>query len=282
MSAIPFGDILAWVVLIVGIIIFAFGIFGKRFASAKIPKLSDEMPLRSVNEAQINAIVTARLDDFLATRLRGEFVTHAQTHAQDEKIAKVWDEARVAKGSAQVSFDFTKTENAALRTQIGAILDEMKATTRKWDDWTHSHACDQDQRFKWVDRGFLAIWHRELMSEIEQRIDEKSDWLLRSRRGERIDNWGQWNHRKGEFTNDVLEWLRLAESYAPGISNRVNDIPHHRLIGDWSEPDDLFPNVDAITAYRAAAVLLENYQGQRPLAHRALESAAFHSPSMKG
>jgi hypothetical protein len=214
--------------------------------------------------AEIDALVTARLNEFLASTLRPEFATHAQMHGHDEKFNELAKQA------------------ADARTVANGAVEALDALKRQLDDWTHNHACNQDQRFKFVDRGFLAIWHRELMSEIELRIDKKSDWLLRSRRGERIDNWGQWNHKKGEFSNDVLEWLRLAETYVPGISNKVNDIPPHRLIGEWPEPDDLFPNVDAITAYRAAAVLLENYQGQRHLAHRALEAAAFHSPSMRG
>ncbi len=163
-----------------------------------------------------------------------------------------------------------------------ALSKELNDAKRQWSDWTSAHCRSQDQRFDNVDGGFQAIWHREMLGYMERRIEDAAGWLLSPRVGGKIENWGVWSHRKGEWELLLREWSALANKYREGTLERVETVPHHRLVGDWPEDDSLFPNTDAITAYRAASVMFDNFIGQRGLVHRVMESASFHSPSMKG
>lgn len=234
------------------------------------------------DEIDIASLIDTRLNEFLATTLRAEFAKHSDVHAHDQKLADLAQKTSTAQGSAQIALDYTKKEIARLDARVGEIAKGCHDMERQWSDWTASHCRSQDQRFQNVDGGFGAIWHRELLGEMEGRIESEAAWLLRPKSGEKIDNWGAWSHRKGEWESLLREWATLATIYREGCAERVQHVPHHRLIGDWPEDDSLFPNSDAATAYRAASVVFDNFIGERSLVHRALESAAFQSPSKKG
>lgn len=242
---------------------------------------SRQSPSDLVTEQAVGAIVSTRLEEFLTTRMRAEFITQAQSHAQDERIAKSLDAARAAMGTAQLTFENSNSQINEQREQIGKFLYEFRETERKWETWTQQHAQNNEHRFKSVDAGFRALRDREVLLQLTDVLHSRASWLLRTTNGEKVDDWGLWNHRHFEWRRAMTDYSRIAARYVSDAVQSINEVPPHTLKGEWPEDRSLFPSDDAMIEHRTTAVIMRNFSEIHPKIIACVESFAFQSPSMK-
>ena len=223
-----------------------------------------------LSEDAVSALIASRLEEFLSTTLRAEFAPHSDIHARDVKIAEISDRIKSVRASLETLSEYLSAKHKDMDGRFDRMVSFAENLSRETDD-----------RFSWVDGGFSAIWHREQMAAMEAKLIEQARMLLRPKGGVKVEHWGEWSHQKSLWEGLLKEWVTMAEPYCPDLSQKVLLVPHDRLIGDWSEPDSLFPSADAINAYRAVSVMFDNFQTWRPQVHRSTEVAAFMRPSMK-
>jgi len=235
-----------------------------------------------IEPSRIAEMIDAKLHEFLATTLRAEFSAHSHLHEYDKRMAALSNQARQAFGSATLAFDFTKEEVAKLQTRIGEIAKGCSDLERRLNDWTRQHCDDQDQRFKNVDGGFRAIRDRETLENLAEKIRSQADGLLRTSRGERVENWGVWNNQNFQWQQDIMIYGGIAAHYLADVPSLIGDVPSHSLRGDWTEDRSLFPSDDAVIAHRTTAVTMQNFNKQHERVLKCVTSFAFDAPSMKG
>lgn len=78
-------------------------------------------PSQWSEDSALVSLIDARLDEIVTTKVRSEFVTHSQQHAQDEKLASIKEDARKAQGMAGIAFEHVEKERARLDSRIGEI-----------------------------------------------------------------------------------------------------------------------------------------------------------------
>lgn len=238
--------------------------------------------LTSLTEGEVKALVEARLEEFLATKLRGEFITNAQHHAYDEKVAYLADKVKDARIVANSAIELIDKRSNDATIDINSLEAQISDLKRDWQVWTNQHCRSQDQRFDWVDSGFKAILHREQMTFHAEMIEELGAKLLRVRNGEPIENWGEWTTQQNRWLSGISAWLGFAEKYRVGCRARILTVDPDTLLGEWPEPDSAFPSTDAMMAYRRVAVTLSQFRLEQQAADDAVKIAAYSSPSKKG
>lgn len=216
-----------------------------------------------INEKAVEAVVSARLEEFLATRLRAEFSNHSQMHAHDEKFIELAKQATDA------------------RTVANGAIKALDASRRQWDAWIHQHVQSNDHRFRSVDGGFRALRDRESLLRLSEALTTTAGWLLRSSDGEKVDDWGLWNHRHFEWRRAMTEYSHIASRYISDVAQSINEVPTHTIMGEWVEDQSLFPTNDAMIEHRTTAVTMRNFREHHPRVISCVESFAFQSPSMK-
>jgi hypothetical protein len=237
----------------------------RRTASEEIQIQSESMPQgNGLTEDQVQSLINAHLSAWKSDALPKAFASHADIHSHDEKLAALADQIK------------------SLRPLVDGGQKQIADLERKWSDWTKAHTDSNRDRFKNVDGGFRAIHDRERLKELFASIEDQAAWLLRSSKGEKVDNWGEWNARHFEWQGLLIDYGQIAKHYLSDVPGEIGNVPSHRISGDWPEDDSLFPSNDAMIAHRTAAVMLRNLREQHGRTISCVESFAFNSPSMKG
>jgi hypothetical protein len=177
---------------------------------------------------------------------------------------------------------FAISEAQELRAGAVAALKEQRDFQERMETWVGKLRNDVERRLGWIDQGFAAIGHRERMAELAREIDEGAGWLCRPERGEKVEDWGRWNVRQQQWKDLLARWVELAEIYRHGVGERVNRVSQADVETGWQEPDDMFPNSNAIFAYRHVSVSYRNFTAEWEEVQKSVRMAAFASPSMKG
>jgi len=266
-----------FVTLIVSVGLIGWRFFNPIMQSGHRDPPKDVMP--QITEEQVNALISAHLSATMSELMPATFATHAQMHAQDEKIIKAADEARAAMGTAQLGFENSKSQVEILREEISKLSSKIRDMERDWESWTHQQVQSVDRRFRSVDGGFRAIHDRERISKFSSFLEIEGSWLSSPQRGEVIPDWGEWETRAGEFNLKLESWLELAEIYRPRIKERVMGVDTQALQGAWEE-DRLIP-ANLIASYRLITLAFRRFMNERQNVGMAVHSAAFSSPSTK-
>ena len=224
-----------------------------------------DVPVNAGTDSDLIALIDSRLEKFLATTLRAEFVTN------DEKLASLDEEVKVALGNID-----------SLKNEIGEVPNKLGNLEQQFSDWTHAHIKDQEHQFKNVDGGFRAIHDREKLIEMAAGIESDAKWLLRSRDGEKVDDWGEWNLMHSEWMMAIRNYAIVAERYLNDVPRKIGDVPSHEIQGRWPEDRSLFPGDDEVIAYRTATLTLRNFNSEHKRVMQCVTSWAFEAPSKKG
>lgn len=255
------------------------GVAGLEHVRSK--RWSREHPLAEhteLSDGDLKELIDARLNEFHATKLRAEFATHAQTHAFDEKLADLSEKAKIAQGSAKLAFGHADSEIARVEARISEMADKVD----RLGSFAEQHVRNTRERFQNVDGGFKAMRHREQLAYHAEMIEELAGMLLCIREGKPVENWGEWSSLSSRWLTGVSMWIAIAEIYRDGCKQRIMVVAPEELHGNWPEDDSLFPNIDAIMAYRKIAVTLGHFRLEQKPVDEAIVLAAFHAPSMKG
>lgn len=234
-----------------------------------------------LSEPEIASLVDARLHEFLATKLRAEFITNAQHHAYDEKVADLADKVKDARTVADGAVELIDKRFGDTTIDINSLEAQIADLKRNWEAWTHQHCREQDGRFKNVDGGFRALGDREKLGRIAERIEERATWLLQSSEGKKLD-WTYWEGRFQKWREELTNYGKIASHYLPDVPALIRDVPAEKLSGNWPESRDLFPNDDAMLAHRTATIIMRNFAEQHERVIACVEAYAFRAPSMKG
>lgn len=234
------------------------------------------------SHSDLTALVDARLQEFLATKLAAEFVTHRQQHEYDEKLSELSERVKAARVLADGSQSYAEKRLGDLAMDIRSLEDQFADMKRKLDAWTLQHSDSVRRRFQNVDGGFRAIHDLETLRRLATEIEVEAHWLLRTRDGERVDDWTEWNSRHSAWLAHLGDYTEVAEHYLPELHRIITDVPAHKVQGQWPENRDAFPSDDAMIAHRTAAVILQNFTAKHRRVEACVTSFAFNSPSMKG
>ncbi|MCJ2187337.1 hypothetical protein [Novosphingobium beihaiensis] len=230
----------------------------------------------ALDEKAIKNTVAAAIDELIATRIQSEL----SMHSQDERLVKLESEIRDASSVAKSAVEIAGNRFENIGMDIRSLEDQIAATKRQWDEWTHQHCRNQDQRFSWVDAGFTAILHRERLTVLAEKIEVAAEVLLAPRNGGTIDNWDNWATIRLQWQSDLSGWLELADIHRTGVSDKVLNISGDALEGNWPEPDGIFPDATTALAYRRVAKTFDVFRSERDMVDRAVIAAAYGNPSM--
>ena len=236
---------------------------------------SDGVPL------DINELIEASLNEFLATTLRAEFAPHSQMHVYDEKLVALADKLKVAQGSAHLTLEFAQNEAKRLDERIDSRIDEQREFQRRMEAWVNN--LRQAIRFglAGVDQGFAAVLNRERLLAKAIEIQNVGDELSGPTNGEALDDSLVWLKKYNAWSRGVMTWAQIAETYRSGVTERVFETPPLEYKGEWKAHDGLFPNSNAVHDYKTFRIILRNFQVERKEVDRCIQSAAFVSPSRK-
>jgi hypothetical protein len=222
------------------------------------------------------------LENFLASRLRAEFMTQAQGDEWHQKLSKAQENANAATAVGRLAFDFAKEQSADLSKELKRIDNDRSELDSRMTEWVRVHCESQERRFRWIDLGFAAIhnleWLRRLYTEL---IEEGEKLKIPIAQGGRIAEWSEWDMAERYWSGKLDEWIVIAAYYAPGCVD-VRTIPESMYYGRWSFSDDQFESADHVRRYKEFAIRLHSLSEFQPRAQQAIIVAAFHAPSMKG
>ena len=230
----------------------------------KIGSQNASAGLSGLDEGQVTTLINGHLLAWQSDTLPKHFAAHSDIHSRDEKLAALADQIK------------------SLRQLVDGGQKQLADLERKWSDWTKAHTDSNYDRFKNVDGGFRAVGDRGRLAELYSAIEHNAEWLLSSSKGMKVESWGEWAKRERQWKTLIEEYSQIASHYLPDVQGLIDDVPSHKIAGDWPEEDALFPSNDAMIAHRTATVTLRNLRGQHGRVMTCVESFAFNSPSMKG
>lgn len=225
----------------------------------------------AIDEQAIAAMIESRLAQIPSPAPRADLATHTDLHAQDEKLS-----------SLSGRIDFVRQMVEGSHESVDARIKAIEEKQERLVSFAEQTVRNTRERFQNVDGGFKAIRHREQLAYHAEMIEEMARSLLRIREGKPVENWGEWSSQSSRWMTGVSLWIEIAEIYRDGCKQRIMVVAPEELHGDWPDDDSLFPNIDAIMAYRKVAVILGHFRLEQKPVDEAVVLAAFHSPSMKG
>jgi hypothetical protein len=221
-----------------------------------------------LSDEEVRALIDKHLQ---AAAPSGAAVKDADIHRLDERIAELAGKVNFTRGIAD-----------ATASQFEKLAREFSEQTERWTDWTRQHTESNHNRFKNVDGGFRAIHDRETIARLAEEVRDSAKWLVRPRRGEKVEDWSAWEARRLAWLSKVSDYCDVAEHYIPDVRNKICVITARDLQGDWPEERGLFPSDDAVIAYRTVATTVANFVHEDVRVKKCVASFAFQSPSMKG
>ena len=238
----------------------------------------------NLTEDRLNALIDAQLTEFLATTLRGEFVTHAQSHAYDEKLLDLAEKTHSAQGSAQLAFDHGKAEIARVEARIAEIAKGCFDLEQKFNDWTRQHTNSQEMRFDWVAQALTAVghwdWHMRNYPQLVT-MGEDLDWIAKSEVTEA--DWEKWDKAERRWRSEIVRWLQFIGYYAPNAEAIINEVPDHLYYNaDWAIDEAAFGKADRVKRFKEYVIALANLKEVKDYVNRSIKSAAFEGGGKKG
>lgn len=244
---------------------------------SKIPNFAE-----AISSEQLANLVDARLEEFSSTKLAAQFKTHAQAHGRDTRLADLAEKVKLARDLSQSTQSFAEKRFGDVGIDIRSLEEQAAQLRRDFEAWVQQHNKSQDQRFKNLDGGFRALRDREVLIETARSMTEMSDWLLRTSRGEKVDDWDVWSSLHFDWNMDLERYCKIAARYIPDAPSLIRDVQAHHVSGRWPEDSKLFPNDHNMIAHRTLCVMKRNFEVQHQRVLACVESFAFQAPSMKG
>lgn len=205
------------------------------------------------NVAELQSLVEARLEEFLATKISATFETHAQAHGRDVKLVDLSDRTK----AIEQKLDLLTTYAEHTRTDLRETFDN-------------------------VDYGFAAIlnreWHQRLFSELATAYENLAEPV---RSGTGIADDAAWQKQVKRWHVDLEQWLVFADYYAMGAKERITKMNDSMYDGQWTF-DEAPLNANQVHRYKEVSILWHNAKEDKPRIDKSFEYAAFHAPSKKG
>jgi hypothetical protein len=254
-------------------------------------------PLRITKEikADVDSESSNLEDSLLKERLlRARQITELQQRlvSAEQSVADV---VKSAENTHQFAVDTVRMLDTIVANAVNPVSQLLKNTIIRIDDsessfaefknkiesWSRTFTDDTDRRFLSVDQGFSAILDRERLISLTEDIDRGAYELSGPTRGEHLGDWHGWQVKEQNWRQKIVSWCQLAATYRFGVSEHVHSTPESLYRGAWDAADILFPNADAIIAWRTFRIILRNFESESELVGRALLMAAFARPSLK-
>jgi len=194
------------------------------------------------------------------------------------------------KGAVQRQHETINANHAALQEKV-ALVDATRAAEvagvyeqvdKLRREYLAHHSLNADtlrHRFDNIYSSLAAIWHRERLHFLGSQIESVAGELAApTQAGTHYDEttWEIWEANEASWRNTVLTWCGIAESYVPGISERVltSSDDHYRQKGVAKVGQ--FPDPEAYIAYKAFCAVWKNWCGWKDEAQRAVHQVAFN------
>jgi hypothetical protein len=182
-------------------------------------------------------------------------------------------------------------EDDNIQTSIGKIADSLHAlgsdvseVTSRVEDFSNilvdlQNSVDlQDSKIEGLKWSILAIYHRERMLELAQKIDVLgSEVGLKNNIDQRFDDveFENWEIRFLEWRSIVSAWSRYASFYANhDVMNDIERLDEAGLREDWGVNSSQFPD-EGLVKYKTFRIYLRNWSYVRDAIHQKVRAQAF-------
>lgn len=278
-SAIPWGDLIAWAILIAGTALFLLGLAG---IHVRFPALSFGKTAAGPVDGNIAEEVARQIGRLALPVVPEDIVRQSDVQSRDDAIAEL---AKKLGDLSATTIGTLKLQDArieALTSRVSEIATDGTRLKAGFDDWSRQHTDSNRRQFGNIDNGFRAIHDRETLLGHVKRIEDGATWLLRTRDGEAVENWADWSARQSQWFSAISEYCNIAKRYRPECWKSIREVSPSQLTGDWPEDRTLFPSDDAMIAHRTVAATLINFHAENETVMRSVTAWAFQSPSQKG
>ncbi|WP_155806034.1 hypothetical protein [Erythrobacter litoralis] len=234
------------------------------------------------SDSDLGALIDARLDEFLATKLRAEFITNAQHHAVDESLGEIGKRVEVAKLLAEGAHSGASQHIERIDARMAEIARGCADLEQKFQDWSKQHSDSTRRSFDNLNASFAAIGHWLWHSRYFPALLEKGNQLKTLPKVEMSDEiWESWSDTEKDWRSDVGLWADIAEFYAPNTKSAIFEVKDEMLYGDWDfDQSKLGSDVpDRLHRYKVMAITLHNMRHMREHIERCMERAAFDGAS---
>lgn len=232
----------------------------------------------ALDDQAISTLIDARLSEFLATTLRDEFTTHAQSHAFDEKLVGLSEKAKSAQGSALIALDHGKSEIDRIEIRISDLAKRQEQLV----SFVEQRTGELSERFANVDAALAAILNREWHERLFRELGAEYERLAAPVQGGLgiLDGVG-WLKSVKSWQAKFHQWLGIADYYAMGAEQKIRPVPDFVYEREWSF-DEKPLTAAQVHRYKEMATKWQSAQDEKPRIDKCFEMAAFHSPSRKG
>ncbi len=242
----------------------------KRLHRTSPNDVEDDSREEKLSQEELTPLIDARLNEFLTTKLRSEFSSHSQMHAQDERLARLEDGLKSVREIVEGGLETHAEQLRRLGEKLNSVVSYIDMINR-----------DVERRLEQVDTGFSAIHNRErhqlMFKELERHYIELERPILADKG---LGNGDEWLKSVKHWIRNLDEWLSVVEYYAMGVSKRVKDIPDFVYERPWAFNEDLLTAIQ-VHRYKQVATWWQNAQEQKRRVDKQLEYAAFHAPSKR-
>ncbi|GAA5054290.1 hypothetical protein GCM10023208_16970 [Erythrobacter westpacificensis] len=260
------------------VLIVSAGLIGWRFFNPLSPPIgnsSEPVAERRLSEDSMAGMIDARFEEFLATKLRAEFITHTQAHAQDEKLSDIAGKAKVAREIAEAG-------HADMVKRLDRVSESVRLLNHDFETWSYQHTEGNRQKFENIDEAFAALhnreWHERLFGDLEAAFE---DIAAPIDKGNGLDDGDSWLRSIQQWKGKLDQWLIIAEYYANGTADKVQQLPDHLYDGEWAfDEATITPN--QVHRFKEVAIWWHNAKEEKKRVDKQLALRIFHSPSMKG
>lgn len=212
---------------------------------ATIPRLDNEAD----GSVDFDAMIDARLDEFLATKLRAEFATHVALHAHDERFEQV--DERLERQLVQI---------ATHAAQIFGLQQDI------------------EKRFTSLDYAISAIGHRDVILIQSAKLEAFAEQLNYPKEGTLADDdaWSDWELALSKWETSMQHWLVHASPYLKEVGPMVENVPDDWYERDWQIGPDDFPSLAALRRYQRWEGKRINWENARGRVLQLVTAVAFH------